>query len=384
MPAPGIRLLVSGGTAAATVSAAAPAATYTGCLSSNGQLSSLAPGASPLHPCTGSEREVHLSGITYSAGGGLTLSPSHAFSIKSAYALPQHCALGESPVLNARGTWSCAGLAPARQACPAGKFAKAIDRAGGLTCAAPPSNTFSGPDLWVTRQVSPQDTPQGTTVIVATLSLPVGTFLLQANGVGEGDNSGVKDVNLGCLFDGAGTTTSEADVISSAGFVSFSLTDVCSLASPGDIHLLCPDVDPSTHVQQIIVTALKIGTVHSYVADCQALAAAVPGLCRDLTFCLGCLAGAGACRAGPMALIAARSRGRCPGVTGARSARAATPKAPLTPGGRPPGESGGEGMGLPGLPGLGGGRGGWGWPAGAAWWPWPLPLSYARAGIADR
>src|SRR5215469_7760985 len=32
----------------------------------------------------------------------------------------------------------------------------------------------------------------------------------------------------------------------------------------------------------------------------------------------------------------------------------------------------------------GGERGDVGWPAGAASWPWPLPLSYARVGIADR
>lgn len=99
----------------------------------------------------------------------------------------------------------------------------------------------------------------------------------------------------------------------------------------------------------------------SYEAACQAFAVPAPGLCRDLGVCCGCLVGAGACRAVPMALIAASSRRRCPGVKGARSARAATPQAPLTSGSGSPGQSGGQGMGFPGLPGPGAsaaGRGG--------------------------
>jgi len=256
-----------GGTAAAAVaavSATAPAATYTGCLSTTGQLSNVAPGASPLHPCRGSEREVHLSGITYSAGGGLALSPSHAFSIRSAYALPQRCALGESPVLNARGTWSCAGLALADQACPRGQFTRAIDRAGGLTCAAPPRPpTFTGPDLWVVERINPQDTPQLIEITAATIHLPAGTFLLQAGGIASGDSSSDKDLHIECLFDGGGTVPPGANASTNDRTVGFSLTDFRSLPSPGDIHLLCFDTFPHSHVQQIIVTALKIGTLHN-------------------------------------------------------------------------------------------------------------------------
>jgi hypothetical protein len=75
----------------------------------------------------------------------------------------------------------------------------------------------------------------------------------------------------------------------------------------------------------------------SYEAARQPFAGSVPGLSGYLV--IGCClcAGAGACRADSVALIAARSRRAVPGVTGARSARAATPQAPLTPGAVPPG-----------------------------------------------
>jgi hypothetical protein len=305
-----------GATAAvASVSTTVPVTTYTGCLSTvDGHLSSLAPGVSPLHACQPGERLVHLSGLngitagtglvgsgggtgtpalaldpayqlpqhcangqvataggtntwrcanptlgTYSAGGGLSLSPSRVFSIKSAYSLPQSCALGESPVLNARGTWSCAGLALAGQTCPNGQFTSGIDKVGGLTCATPPS--YAGPELWVTEQFAPRDTPQNSTVTVATLSLPAGTYLLQANGVGEGDTVGVHDVWLNCHFDGANTPSTEAIVRTTDGEGSFSLTDVRFIAA-GDIHLLCLDGAPHTHVQEIVMTALNIGPVH--------------------------------------------------------------------------------------------------------------------------
>jgi hypothetical protein len=253
-----------GGAAAASVSATAPppATAYTGCLGATGNLSNGAPGASPLHPCAHNERLVHLSGITYGAGGGLTLAPSHVFSLKSAYTLPQRCGLGESPVRNARGTWSCAGLALADQKCPRGKFADGIDGVGGLTCVAPPRETFTGPDLWVTRMPNQQDTPQSIEVTVATLSLPAGTFLIQANGVANTVDTSRTKLDLDCRLDGSTTGGTDAIAISDLRLASFSLTDVRSLASPGDIHLNCINLDPGTFVDSIIVTALKIGTVH--------------------------------------------------------------------------------------------------------------------------
>ena len=64
----------------------------------------------------------------------------------------------------------------------------------------------------------------------------------------------------------------------------------------------------------------------SYEAARQPFAVSVPGLSGYLV--IGCFlcAGAGACQADPVALIAARSRGGVPGVTGARSARVAKPR----------------------------------------------------------
>jgi len=76
---------------------------------------------------------------------------------------------------------------------------------------------------------------------------------------------------------------------------------------------------------------------HSYEAACQAFAAAVPGLCR---FGLACVMVRGRAGLAPWPDRCQITRA-VPGGPGARSARAATPKAPLTPGGRPPGQSAG-------------------------------------------
>ena len=254
--------------AAAAMSAPATVSVpiYTGCLSAtNGSLSQVAPGASPLHPCQSNARQVHLSGLTgITAGNGLdgsgagTSTPTLALG--PSYSLPHVCKLFESPVLNNRHTWSCAALALADQACPTGQFASGFNSVGIVTCASPPRS--SGPDLWYVDQLAAQDTPQNSAVTVATLSLPAGTYLLQATGVGQDDSTGSGNgLGLSCWFDRSDTRFTEADVFTSDSFDSFSLSDVRSIAA-GDIHLVCEDGAAGTHVQQIVMTALAIGTVH--------------------------------------------------------------------------------------------------------------------------
>jgi hypothetical protein len=127
-----------------------------------------------------------------------------------------------------------------------------------------------------------------------------------------------------------------------------------------------------------MIASLTLLTI-SYEAARQPFAVPVPGLSGYLVIRCCLCAGAGACPADPVALIAARSRGAVPGVTGSRSNAAGA----LEAGCRPAEMIGRPGHGVPGLPVPGAGGGGRGRRAGAAWRGWPsLPLSYARVGIA--
>ena len=81
-----------------------------------------------------------------------------------------------------------------------------------------------------------------------------------------------------------------------------------------------------------------------------------------------------------MALDRCQITRAAPGVTGARSARAATPQAPLTPERRPPGTGAARAWGSRCLA-PGGGRGWQGWRAEAGWRLWPsLPLYIRGSG----
>ena len=98
----------------------------------------------------------------------------------------------------------------------------------------------------------------------------------------------------------------------------------------------------------------------SFEAARQALAVPVPGLSGYLMVRHGLRGWCGGVPGWPHGLDRCQITRAAPGVTGARSARAATPQAPLTPECGPPGHSGSQGMGFP-LParGAGGaGRGG--------------------------
>src|SRR6266496_3137104 len=91
-----------------------------------------------------------------------------------------------------------------------------------------------------------------------------------------------------------------------------------------------------------------------------------------------------ACRAVPMALIAARSRGRRLGSRGAERSRSDAAGA-FDTGVPPAGTIGRPGHGVPGVAREGGERGGEGWRAGRGRRPWPsLPVSYSRVGFAGQ
>src|SRR6266496_813293 len=98
----------------------------------------------------------------------------------------------------------------------------------------------------------------------------------------------------------------------------------------------------------------------SFEAARQALAVPVPDLSAYLMVRLGLRRWCGGVPGWPHGLDRCQITRAAPGVTGARSARAATPQAPLTPECRLPGQSRSQGMGfLVACP--GGGRGWQGW-----------------------
>jgi hypothetical protein len=87
---------------------------YTGCLTTaSGLVSQVAPGSTPLKPCTGQQTLIHLSGLTgITAGTGLTATgsgtSSPTLSVDPAYQLPQGCASGQLAKSNGSNAWSCA------------------------------------------------------------------------------------------------------------------------------------------------------------------------------------------------------------------------------------------------------------------------------------
>lgn len=88
------------------------------------------------------------TGTGYSAGEGLTLNGTE-LSLQQLFQLPQDCELGQTPVLVPGLSvhlpdWGCTTPVEADQACPTGQFAREVDESGLLGCAAPPSGAAAG------------------------------------------------------------------------------------------------------------------------------------------------------------------------------------------------------------------------------------------------
>ncbi len=91
--------------------------------------------------------------------------------------------------------------------CSKGKFQDGVDSNGDITCATPSGN--APPDIWYARY-DYTDTPQNADTTLATLSLPAGSFLVQAAGTAEDDGAGNGNVEMSCHFDPAGGATPPA------------------------------------------------------------------------------------------------------------------------------------------------------------------------------
>jgi hypothetical protein len=298
-------------------------AVYTGCLntgSSGGQINNVAISpTSPLKPCNANQTLIHFSGgtitqvaagpgltgggndgyvtigldskytlpqgcttgkivkwdgsgwacgddQTYTNGTGLDLS-GNTFSINPYYRLPTFCSEGESPTPLAAfgGLWGCQSVVGAPQSCSSGTFATGFDLHGNLNCAPPPAP--SGPEVWVARRGQDQDTPQSIDTNIDTLSLPAGTFLLQAQATANDDaNSGNDQIEMICWFDARGREIDNVDINDDGTDllrIPFSLTNVVTLAAPTSVHLTCFSLDGSDHVDSVVMTATAVGTVHT-------------------------------------------------------------------------------------------------------------------------
>lgn len=202
---------------------------------------------------------------TYGAGSGLSLS-GNTFGILGSYQLPQGCSANQSPYLQGifpSHPWACFTAANAGESCASGKFVDGIDSSGDVTCNTPSSGGGGGslPDVWFTQNLAHQDTPEHGDVTIATLSLPAGSFLLNAEGLASGDDNS-SDIDAYCWFDSDPNLRERPAGHDEINFASFALSDVATLASPTDVNLFCHSDTPSTHVQSVEMSALKLGTVH--------------------------------------------------------------------------------------------------------------------------
>jgi hypothetical protein len=195
----------------------------------------------------------------YFAGTGLALSGGNTFGISGSYQLPQGCSSGQSPyLLGAPLThpWSCFTAANANENCAAGKFQNGVDASGDITCAAPPAS--AGPGVWSTSN-GEVNTPQNADTTVATLSLPAGAYLVEVSLMGADDLGGNGNVDMYCKLDsGGGSTWMSVDAV----FVPLSFHQIVTLPAPDDVNAICHDEGGSDSVQNVVMTALSVGSVH--------------------------------------------------------------------------------------------------------------------------
>jgi hypothetical protein len=224
----------------------------------------------------GPKGDTGAPGPTYSAGAGLALDGStNTFAIQGSFQLPQGCSSGQTPFL--LGTplthpWSCFTAANANESCDSGKFANGINADGNITCGAPSDGgTSAPPDVWVTGngRIDAPNTDVG--AIVGTLSLPAGAYLLNAKGQVEHDFTGLATsdydiASVNCQLRENGTAVDSTSVVDQADgkypSVPFTLSDVISSASPIAIELWCRGEEDGQHLNDVVLTALKVGTVN--------------------------------------------------------------------------------------------------------------------------
>jgi hypothetical protein len=197
----------------------------------------------------------------YFAGTGLNLSGGNTFNLQKSYQLPQGCATNQAPYQTAvPNTWGCFTAANASETCSSGKFQNGVDANGDIKCATPAAGT-SGPDVWATYVAGPVDTPQGGNTPIATLSLPAGTYVVDADFTAFDDIVGDGEILMNCDIEPGQSSTAQTGQGDDSR-VPVTLHAVVTLAATADVSTWCGDYGGSDHVAYIEMTALKVGTLH--------------------------------------------------------------------------------------------------------------------------
>jgi hypothetical protein len=215
---------------------------YTGCLSaSSGQIKDVSTGADPLRSCGPNDSPIHLSGgdITkVTAGPGLTGGGDNGavtVGLDTGFQLPQSCADGQVAVKSGPG-WACASPDPS------------VFTTGGEAT------------------IDPDDSK-----IVASLSLPAGTYLVLVTGTVNNNDTG--NVEAECVVENNGFPTFAAfEVQTELTDVGHSVIPVAangttSSATPFKVNVSCLTLGSNELRDRVRysvgVTAMRVGSVTS-------------------------------------------------------------------------------------------------------------------------
>jgi hypothetical protein len=281
---------------------------YTGCLvTGEGVMIKVKEGNTPRSACSGGQVEAHFSGgdITkISVGAGLSLpnggdNGEVRIVLDASHTLPQGCVAGRVAEWNG-SAWVCGvdndttysagtgldvsatnafSIQPEYRVknspdCPSGQFATGFDGDGDIQCA--PSASSSGIEVWQ-KTAGQASLPKGEGVDVVIMPLAAGTYLITAVATirdGGGDFND-EEVSVRCLlrngaFAALPLRESQVDIGEETGLDgpagAATVHGVVSLASADSVRFTCTSSDGDGEPDQAnnaTLTATKVGIVHT-------------------------------------------------------------------------------------------------------------------------